>query len=198
MPGTLAGDIVSAAGAASVANCSGPTGTATSGSWPPMWSVRRSCSGARPHQRGRPDDLSDPENVELDEWQRLLLFTRAETLPSTAGPTRCSAISSPSGCSAFPEARPWCFRSPRLTAGHGADGDPRAQPVHEPYGRRDRRSRYRNRIRHRAAALGEGADVVISDFHERRLRETQGKALAASSASGRSSPSSVTSPVPNR
>ena len=29
---------------------------------------------------GRPNDLADPEHVELDEWQRLLLFTRADTI----------------------------------------------------------------------------------------------------------------------
>ncbi|GAB09166.1 putative acyl-CoA dehydrogenase [Gordonia araii NBRC 100433] len=29
---------------------------------------------------GVPNDLTDPENVELDEWQRLFLFTRADTI----------------------------------------------------------------------------------------------------------------------
>lgn len=41
------------------------------------------------------------ENGEFDEWQRLYLFS-ART-PSTAGPTRFSATSSPSACSAYPE-----------------------------------------------------------------------------------------------
>ena len=29
---------------------------------------------------GRANDIADPEHVELDEWQRLLLFTRADTI----------------------------------------------------------------------------------------------------------------------
>ncbi|GAA3033469.1 acyl-CoA dehydrogenase family protein [Gordonia defluvii] len=40
----------------------------------------QSLVGPSATSEGRPNDVADPEHVELDEWQRLFLFTRADTL----------------------------------------------------------------------------------------------------------------------
>ncbi|GAA4682796.1 acyl-CoA dehydrogenase family protein [Gordonia humi] len=77
---TLAGDIVSEAGAASVTKLLwanwhrdlGELAAAVAGA--PM------LIGPAATTEGRANDIADPEHVELDEWQRLLLFTRADTI----------------------------------------------------------------------------------------------------------------------
>ena len=43
-------------------------------------SVAPSLIGPSHTAEGKPNDLHDPEHVELDEWQRLWLFTRADTI----------------------------------------------------------------------------------------------------------------------
>ena len=113
--------------------------------------------------------VTDPEHVELDEWQRLYLFTRADTI--YGGSNGCSATSSPSGCSAYPE-RPAHERTTPFPACRRPRGDRRPQPL------------VGKKVVVTAAAgtgigfatarraLLEGADVLVSDFHERRLGET--------------------------
>ncbi|MGO3327346.1 acyl-CoA dehydrogenase family protein [Gordonia sp. (in: high G+C Gram-positive bacteria)] len=77
---TLAGDIVSEASAASVTKLLwgnwhrdlGELATAVVGA--------SSLLGPSATTEGRANDIADPEHVELDEWQRLLLFSRADTI----------------------------------------------------------------------------------------------------------------------
>lgn len=89
---TLAGDTLNDAGAGSTA--SGPNAAAAASVSKLLWAnwhrdlgeLAMDVVGAPaligPTQtaEGQPNDLTDPEHVELDEWQRLYLFTRADTI----------------------------------------------------------------------------------------------------------------------
>ncbi|ALG85984.1 acyl-CoA dehydrogenase family protein [Gordonia phthalatica] len=77
---TLAGDIVSEAGAASVTKLLWANWHRDLGELAVAVVGAPSLIGPPATTEGRANDLSDPENVELDEWQRLLLFTRADTI----------------------------------------------------------------------------------------------------------------------
>ena len=77
---TLAGDIVSEAGAASVTKLLWANWHRDLGELAVAVVGAPSLIGPPATTEGRANDLTDPENVELDEWQRLLLFTRADTI----------------------------------------------------------------------------------------------------------------------
>ena len=77
---TLAGDIVSEAGAASVTKLLWGNWHRDLGELAVAVVGAPSLIGPAATTEGRVNDIADPENVELDEWQRLLLFTRADTI----------------------------------------------------------------------------------------------------------------------
>lgn len=77
---TLAGDIVSEAGAASVAKLLWANWHRDLGQLATDVVGAPGLLGPDHTSEGRANDIYDPENVELDEWQRLLLFTRADTI----------------------------------------------------------------------------------------------------------------------
>lgn len=77
---TLAGDIVSEAGAASVTKLLWGNWHRDLGELAVAVVGAPSLIGPPATTEGRANDITDPENVELDEWQRLLLFTRADTI----------------------------------------------------------------------------------------------------------------------
>ncbi len=77
---TLAGDIVSEAGAASVTKLLWGNWHRDLGELAVAVAGAPSLIGPPATTEGRANDIADPENVELDEWQRLLLFTRADTI----------------------------------------------------------------------------------------------------------------------
>ncbi len=77
---TLAGDIVSEAGAASVAKLLWANWHRDLGQLAADVVGAPILLGPGETSEGRPNDINDPENVELDAWQRLLLFTRADTI----------------------------------------------------------------------------------------------------------------------
>lgn len=77
---TLSGEIVSEAGAASVTKLLWANWHRDLGELAVAVVGAPSIIGPPATTEGRVNDLSDPENVELDEWQRLLLFTRADTI----------------------------------------------------------------------------------------------------------------------
>ncbi|NLG47586.1 acyl-CoA dehydrogenase family protein [Gordonia sp. (in: high G+C Gram-positive bacteria)] len=77
---TLAGDIVSEAGAASVTKLLWGNWHRDLGELAVAVVGAPSLVGPPATTEGRANDIHDPENVELDEWQRLLLFTRADTI----------------------------------------------------------------------------------------------------------------------
>lgn len=77
---TLAGDIVSEAGAASVAKLLWANWHRDLGQLAADVAGPSILLGPAENSEGRANDIYDPENVELDEWQRLLLFTRADTI----------------------------------------------------------------------------------------------------------------------
>ncbi|MGB3698640.1 MAG: acyl-CoA dehydrogenase family protein [Gordonia sp. (in: high G+C Gram-positive bacteria)] len=77
---TLSGDIVSEAGAASVTKLLWGNWHRDLGELAVAVVGAPSLIGPAATTEGRANDIADPENVELDEWQRLLLFTRADTI----------------------------------------------------------------------------------------------------------------------
>ncbi|MFM9378729.1 acyl-CoA dehydrogenase family protein [Gordonia sp. VNK21] len=77
---TLAGDVVSQAGAASVAKLLWANWHRDLGELAVDVVGAPALVGPDVTSEGRPNDIYDPEHVELDDWQRLLLFTRADTL----------------------------------------------------------------------------------------------------------------------
>ncbi|WP_026917497.1 acyl-CoA dehydrogenase family protein [Gordonia shandongensis] len=77
---TLAGDIVSATGAASVTKLLWGNWHRDLGELAVAVVGAPSLIGPAATTEGRANDIRDPEHVELDEWQRLLLFTRADTI----------------------------------------------------------------------------------------------------------------------
>ncbi|GAC57925.1 putative acyl-CoA dehydrogenase [Gordonia hirsuta DSM 44140 = NBRC 16056] len=77
---TLAGDIVSAAGAASVAKLLWAGWHRDLGQLAADVVGAPILLGPSHTSEGRANDLADPDHVELDDWQRLLLFTRADTI----------------------------------------------------------------------------------------------------------------------
>lgn len=77
---TLAGDIVSQAGAASVAKLLWANWHRDLGQLAADVVGAPILLGPGHTSEGRANDPADPEHVELDEWQRLLLFTRADTI----------------------------------------------------------------------------------------------------------------------
>ena len=77
---TLAGDIVSEAGAASVAKLLWANWHRDLGQLAIDVVGAPGLLGPDQTSEGRVNDIYDPEHVELDEWQRLLLFTRAVTI----------------------------------------------------------------------------------------------------------------------
>ncbi|MFZ2512642.1 MAG: acyl-CoA dehydrogenase family protein [Gordonia sp. (in: high G+C Gram-positive bacteria)] len=77
---TLAGDIVSQAGAASVAKLLWANWHRDLGQLAADVVGAPILLGPGYTSEGRRNDLADPEHVELDEWQRLLLFTRSDTI----------------------------------------------------------------------------------------------------------------------
>ncbi|EGD54411.1 acyl-CoA dehydrogenase family protein [Gordonia neofelifaecis] len=77
---TLAGDIVSEAGAASVTKLLWANWHRDLGELAVAVVGAPSLIGPAATTEGRANDIADPEHVELDEWQRLLLFTRADTI----------------------------------------------------------------------------------------------------------------------
>ncbi|GAA4737659.1 acyl-CoA dehydrogenase family protein [Gordonia alkaliphila] len=77
---TLAGDIVSEAGAASVAKLLWANWHRDLGQLAIDVVGAPGLLGPDQTSEGRVNDIYDPEHVELDEWQRLLLFTRADTI----------------------------------------------------------------------------------------------------------------------
>ncbi|WP_132992951.1 acyl-CoA dehydrogenase family protein [Gordonia zhaorongruii] len=77
---TLAGDIVSATGAASVTKLLWANWHRDLGELAVAVAGAPSLIAPSATTEGRPNDISDPEHVELGEWQRLLLFTRADTI----------------------------------------------------------------------------------------------------------------------
>ncbi|MBM7366085.1 acyl-CoA dehydrogenase family protein [Gordonia hydrophobica] len=77
---TLSGDIVSATGAASVTKLLWANWHRDLGELSAAVVGAPTLIGPPATTEGRVNDLRDPEHVELDEWQRLLLFTRADTI----------------------------------------------------------------------------------------------------------------------
>jgi alkylation response protein AidB-like acyl-CoA dehydrogenase len=77
---TLAGDIVSGAGAASVSTLWWANWHRDLGELAMAVVGAASLIGPDVTAEGKANDLTDPEHVELDEWQRLFLFTRADTI----------------------------------------------------------------------------------------------------------------------
>ncbi|GAA3955175.1 acyl-CoA dehydrogenase family protein [Gordonia caeni] len=77
---TLAGDIVSASGAASVAKLLWANWHRDLGQLAADVLGAPVLLGPDQTSEGRANDIYDPEHVELDDWQRLLLFTRADTI----------------------------------------------------------------------------------------------------------------------
>ncbi|MEP9395310.1 acyl-CoA dehydrogenase family protein [Gordonia sp. VNK1] len=77
---TLDGDVVSQAGAASVAKLLWANWHRDLGALGMDVVGAPSLIGPGATVEGRPNDITDPEHVELDEWQRLFLFTRADTI----------------------------------------------------------------------------------------------------------------------
>ncbi|MGB3301280.1 acyl-CoA dehydrogenase family protein [Gordonia sp. (in: high G+C Gram-positive bacteria)] len=77
---TLSGDIVSEAGAASVTKLLWANWHRDLGELAVAVVGAPSLIGPPATTEGRANDIADPEHVELDEWQRLLLFTRADTI----------------------------------------------------------------------------------------------------------------------
>ena len=101
--------------------------------------------------------------------------------PSTAGPTRSSATSSPSGCSACPERSKDAMTPggsrPKEIEGHGLlTGKVVVVTAAAGTGIGSAVAR---------RALAEGADVVVSDHHERRLAETRDQLARARAGPGR-------------
>lgn len=77
---TLAGDVVSATGAASVAKLLWAGWHRDLGQLAADVAGATVLLGPAATSEGRPNDIYRPDHVELDEWQRLLLFTRADTI----------------------------------------------------------------------------------------------------------------------
>ncbi|MEE4025166.1 acyl-CoA dehydrogenase family protein [Gordonia sp. PKS22-38] len=77
---TLAGDIVSEAGAASVSKLLWANWHRDLGELAMSIVGPRSLLGPTHTVEGVANDITDPDHVELDEWQRLFLFTRADTI----------------------------------------------------------------------------------------------------------------------
>ncbi len=77
---TLAGDTVNEAGAASVAKLLWANWHRDLGQLAVDVVGAPALIGPDATTEGQPNDIHDPANVELDEWQRLLLFTRADTI----------------------------------------------------------------------------------------------------------------------
>ncbi|MFW0787518.1 acyl-CoA dehydrogenase family protein [Gordonia sp. CPCC 206044] len=77
---TLAGDIVSQDGAASVAKLLWANWHRDLGELAMAVVGPPSLLGPTHTVEGVANDITDPDNVELDEWQRLYLFTRADTI----------------------------------------------------------------------------------------------------------------------
>ncbi|NDK88105.1 acyl-CoA dehydrogenase [Gordonia desulfuricans] len=77
---TLDGDITSEAGAASVAKLLWANWHRDLGELAVAVSGAASLIGPDATAEGVPNDLTRPDHVELDQWQRLFLFTRADTI----------------------------------------------------------------------------------------------------------------------
>ncbi|MCX2962910.1 acyl-CoA dehydrogenase family protein [Gordonia aquimaris] len=77
---TLAGDIVSGAGAASVSKLLWANWHRDLGELAMAIIGAPSLIGPTHTAEGSENDITDPDHVELDEWQRLFLFTRADTI----------------------------------------------------------------------------------------------------------------------
>lgn len=77
---TLAGDIVSEASAASVTKLLWGNWHRDLGELAAAVAGAPTLLGPDATTEGRANDIADPEHVELDEWQRLLLFSRADTI----------------------------------------------------------------------------------------------------------------------
>lgn len=77
---TLAGEIVSEAGAASVSKLLWANWHRDLGELAMAIVGAPSLIAPSETAEGVPNDLHDPEHVELDDWQRLWLFTRADTI----------------------------------------------------------------------------------------------------------------------
>ena len=77
---TLSGDIVSEAGAASVTKLLWGNWHRDLGELAVAVAGAPSLIGPAATTEGRANDIADPEHVELDEQQRLLLFSRADTI----------------------------------------------------------------------------------------------------------------------
>lgn len=77
---TLSGDIVSQAGAASVAKLLWANWHRDLGELAMAIVGAPALLGPTHTTEGVANDITDPDHVELDEWQRLYLFTRADTI----------------------------------------------------------------------------------------------------------------------
>ena len=77
---TLDGDVTSQAGAASVSKLLWANWHRDLGELAMDVVGAPALIGPPTTVEGEPNDIADPEHVELDEWQRLYLFTRADTI----------------------------------------------------------------------------------------------------------------------
>ena len=77
---TLDGDVTSQAGAASVSKLLWANWHRDLGELAMDVVGAPALIGPAATAEGKANDIADPENVELDEWQRLYLFTRADTI----------------------------------------------------------------------------------------------------------------------